>query len=86
MAYPVPQYGPSGNRTKVVELSGRTVNYTYDPLYRLTQETIAADPAGINGTIGYVYDPVGNRLQRTSSEITWGSALDTGQLDNRTGE
>jgi len=26
--------GPSGNRTTVTELGGRTVNYTYDDLYR----------------------------------------------------
>jgi RHS repeat-associated protein len=35
-------------------------------LYRLTGETIANDPAN-NGNIGYIYDPVGNRNQRTSS-------------------
>jgi RHS repeat-associated protein len=35
-------------------------------LYRLTGENIANDPAN-NGNIGYIYDPVGNRNQRTSS-------------------
>lgn len=57
--------GPSGNRTKVVEFGGRTVDYTYDELYRLTGETITGGT--VNGTIGYVYDPVGNRLQRNST-------------------
>jgi RHS repeat-associated protein len=59
--------GPAGNRLSVAELSGRTVSYTYDGLYRLTNETIASDPGGINGSIGYVYDAVGNRLSRTST-------------------
>ena len=59
--------GAAGNRTAVTELGGRTVNYTYDDLYRLTNETIANDTHGINGTVNYGYDPVGNRLNRTSS-------------------
>ena len=59
--------GAAGNRTAVTELSGRTVNYTYDDLYRLTNEAIANDTHGTNGTVGYGYDPVGNRLSRTSS-------------------
>lgn len=40
--------GPAGNRTAVSELGGRTVNYTYDDLYRLTNETIANDPNGVS--------------------------------------
>jgi RHS repeat-associated protein len=58
--------GPAGNRTAVTELSGRTVNYTYDDLYRLTSESIANDPHGVNGSVSYSYDPVGNRLSRLS--------------------
>jgi len=57
--------GPTGNRTAVAELGGRNVSYTYDNLYRLTGETIAG--GSVNGAIGYTYDPVGNRLSRTSS-------------------
>jgi len=49
----------------VVEKDGRTVNYVYDDLYRLTSETIAN--SANNGSIGYQYDAVGNRLQRTST-------------------
>ena len=48
---------------------GRTVSYTYDDLYRLTSESIANDPHGVNGTAGYNCDPVGNRLNRSSSIV-----------------
>ena len=41
--------GPTGNRLSVAELSGRTVTYGYDDLYRLTSETVASDPKGNNG-------------------------------------
>ena len=42
-------------------MSGRTVAYAYDSLYRLTTETVTADPHHNNGTASYTYDPVGNR-------------------------
>ncbi|MFH2046861.1 MAG: RHS repeat-associated core domain-containing protein [Pseudomonadota bacterium] len=61
--------GPAGNRLSVVEQSGRTVNYTYDALYRLTQEAIT-DPALGNETIGYTYDDFGNRLTKTDADGT----------------
>jgi len=51
----------------VTEKSGRTVNYGYDNLYRLTNETIASYPNAINGALSYTYDAVGNRLQKTST-------------------
>ena len=57
--------GAAGNRTKVVEGSGRTVNYVDDDLYRLTRETISN--ASSNGQIDYQHDAVGNRLSRTST-------------------
>jgi RHS repeat-associated protein len=57
--------GPAGNRTAVAELSGRTVAYGYDNLYRLVSETIAGTAQ--SGVIGYSYDAVGNRLGRTST-------------------
>jgi YD repeat-containing protein len=44
--------GAAGNRLSVTELSGRTVTYGYDDLYRLTSETIAGAPAQ-NGSISY---------------------------------
>lgn len=59
--------GAAGNRTAVTELGGRTVNYTHDDLYRLTSESIANDPRGVNGNASYNYDPAGNRLNRSSS-------------------
>jgi RHS repeat-associated protein len=58
--------GAAGNRLSVAEMSGRTVNYAYDDLYRLTSETISGG-ASQNGTVGYQYDSVGNRLQRNSN-------------------
>jgi RHS repeat-associated protein len=59
--------GPAGNRTAVTEFGGRMVTYTYDDLYRLTSESIANDPHGVNGNISYSYDAVGNRLSRAST-------------------
>jgi RHS repeat-associated protein len=56
----------AGNRTKVVEHSGRTVNYAYDKLHRLTQESITDGVLG-NRSIAYTYDNVGNRLTRNDS-------------------
>jgi RHS repeat-associated protein len=57
---------PAGNRTRVVETTGsgvRTIDYTYDSLYRLVQEVIADIAA--TTTIDYTYDAVGNRLTKT---------------------
>ncbi len=59
---------PAGNRTRVEELhSGRTVDYSYDGLYRLTAERIE-DAEGAVQTIEYTYDAVGNRLTKNDSE------------------
>jgi hypothetical protein len=55
------------NRTSVTEGTGRTANWTYDKIYRLTNETIGADPANKDGSVGYVLDPVGNRKSSTST-------------------
>jgi RHS repeat-associated protein len=55
-----------GNRTKVVENDGRTVDYSYDNLYRLTQENITDAVAG-NKVTDYTFDAVGNRLERIDS-------------------
>ena len=51
----------------MTELSGRNVSYGYDNLYRLMSETITGDPNAVNGAVSYVYDPVGNRTQKTST-------------------
>jgi len=58
--------GTAGNRLSVQELNGRTVQYAYDDLYRLTSETIAG-AAAQNGAVSYQYDAVGNRKQLTST-------------------
>jgi RHS repeat-associated protein len=58
---------PTGNRTAAVESSGRTLNWSYDGIYRLTQETISLDPRSKTGSVNYGLDPVGNRLSQTSS-------------------
>jgi RHS repeat-associated protein len=51
-------YDPAGNRTaKTNDLNAVTSNYSYDPLYELTQVT-----QGGSTTETYSYDPVGNRL------------------------
>jgi len=59
-------FEPTGRRLTATENNGRLVNYTYDALYRMTNEAISAGPSG-NGSIGYTYDPVGNRLSRNST-------------------
>jgi len=70
--------GAAGNRLSVQELSGRTVQYGYDDVYRLTSETVSADPSGKNGTTGYTYDAAGNSTQRSS---TLPGAVPTGLLN-----
>jgi len=50
----------------VTEGTNRTVSWTYDNIYRLTNETIGNDPANKNGSITYGLDPVGNRQSETS--------------------
>jgi YD repeat-containing protein len=57
-----------GHRLSVTELSGRTVMYGYDGVYRLKSETISLDANGVNGAVNYkTYDAVGNRQEITST-------------------
>jgi YD repeat-containing protein len=65
---------PEGNRSRVTESTGKTVNWTYDSLYRLTSETVSNDPAGINGFVGYTYDEVGNRLTKDEYDYGYGGS------------
>src|SRR5207249_2982893 len=58
---------PSGLKQSVTEAGGRAVTWTRDAAYHLTGETIAGDPNGKNGMIGYTLDNAGNRLSRTST-------------------
>jgi RHS repeat-associated protein len=59
--------GQSGNRISAVESSGRTLNRIYDGISRLSNETISLDPHGKNGVANYGLDPVGNRLNQSST-------------------
>jgi RHS repeat-associated protein len=61
------QLGPTGNRTNVTENTGRSINWSYDGIYRLTNESISNDPSKVNGSVSYGLDPVGNRLSASSS-------------------
>jgi RHS repeat-associated protein len=67
------QLGLTGNRTNLIETVGtspavsRTNRWQYDTLYRMTNEVIVAPT---NGTLGYVYDPVGNRTNRTITGLS----------------
>ncbi|MGA3134143.1 MAG: RHS repeat-associated core domain-containing protein [Terracidiphilus sp.] len=75
------QRGPTGNLTSAVELNGRTANWTYDGIYRLTNESIASDPSKNNGSVSYGLDPVGNRSSAVSSlggvpSGSWGYNVD----------
>ena len=59
--------GAAGERTKVEELD-RTVEYTYDALYRLTGEKFTA----ADGTVTeytYAYDNVSNRILKTENGV-----------------
>ena len=57
----------TGNLTGATEGTGRTLNWSYDGIYRLSNETIPNDPSQNNGSVSYSLDPVGNRLSETSS-------------------
>ncbi|HEX7281612.1 MAG TPA: RHS repeat-associated core domain-containing protein, partial [Vicinamibacterales bacterium] len=57
-------FGPAGNRTRVVEDAGRTIDFSYDSLFRLTRETIT-EAGGTSATVSYGYDAIGNRISRS---------------------
>jgi len=58
--------GPTGIRTGATELSGRSVTWSFDGIYRLTGETVTGD-SQYNGSVSYGLDPVGNRLSQSSN-------------------
>ncbi len=73
--------GAAGERQRVVELSGRQVDYGYDTAYRLTSETISvATPAG---AIGATYDHTGDRLTRSSTVTGIAAATATYDANDR---
>ena len=47
--------------------TSRALNWNYDGIYRLTNETIANDPATTTAASVIRLDPVGNRTSETSS-------------------
>jgi RHS repeat-associated protein len=71
-----------GNRTQVVENTGRTVNYTYDAVNQLKLESIT-DPTLGNRSISYDYDLVGNRLKRNDSDASSGLTTYVYDKNNR---
>jgi RHS repeat-associated protein len=58
-----------GNRLKVTEPNGRTVDYTCDRLYRLVSEGIS-DLVNGDRLTSFSYDKVGNRLTQTENSVT----------------
>jgi RHS repeat-associated protein len=79
------QLGLSGNRTKVTENTGRTVDYGYDSLSRLLSETIHDVGAPESRQIAYTYDDVGNRLTKTDNgAVTTYIYNDNDQLETET--
>jgi RHS repeat-associated protein len=71
----------NGNILKVVELGGKSVQYTYDSSNRLILENNSDDGISISQTVSYTYDNVGNRLTRNDS--TDGITIYTYDKDNR---
>ena len=57
----------------------------YDSLYRLTSETVTADPHNHNVVNGYIYDSVGNRKQWLSSTLPPPANTYTYDADDRLG-
>jgi len=64
--------GQARNRTNLADnVNGlsRTFSWQYDPLYRLIDEVVTG--ANPTGSLGYVYDDVGNRTSRTDRSARW---------------
>ena len=59
-------YGKTGNRLMASDRNGSS-NYTYDSIYRMTEEAISRSEA--KGTLTYGLDPVGNR-QALAATVT----------------
>ena len=58
--------GPIGNRLSVTEDGGRSTSYSYDSLYRLTQER-TTELGTPDRTTSYTYDRNGNRTAKIDS-------------------
>jgi RHS repeat-associated protein len=61
-----------GNRTSMTEANGDVTSYTYDDVYRLTDETKRDSGSNVLYRYQYTYDGVGNRLtENNTGEITY---------------
>ena len=58
-----------GLRTKVVDNTGKTTDYTYDNAGKLIKEVVTENEK-VTLTASYSYDAVGNRLTKTENNIT----------------
>ncbi len=56
--------GPAGNRTRIDKHDGTSRHYSYDDLYRLTQDRVIDPAATLVYQRDFSYDPVGNRLEQ----------------------
>jgi hypothetical protein len=56
----------AGNRAAATEGNGRILNWSFDGVYPLTNESVSAAPDHINGSVSYGLDPVGNHLADVS--------------------
>jgi YD repeat-containing protein len=78
-------YDDVGNRTQAIDVlsSSTTIDYTYDPLYRLTEADYST-----NEYFTYTYDEVGNRLtqetQAGTNEYTYDAADRLTEVDSVT--
>jgi len=70
-AYKLGAAGHRTNLTETVNAISRVFTWQYDKLYRLTNETVTGTAP--TGTLGYGYDPVGNRTNRTGTLGALGS-------------
>ena len=61
-------FGTKGERLSVEEDSGRRVEFRYDRLGQLIEEMIV-EADGETRTIGYSYDPAGNRLEKDDDGV-----------------
>ncbi len=59
--------GLAGNRTKVVEAGGNSIEWGYDDAYRLTSEIFKSSAGTILTNTAYTYDAVGNRLSNATT-------------------
>ena len=68
-AYTIDKVGNRKTATETVNGQGRAISYSYDDLYRLTDEAIS-DVTNGDRTSKYTYDNVGNRLVKTVNGVS----------------